>query len=109
MVVRGQTAVVPPSTINSIPLTKLESSEARNRATVAILLRAAVLSPWDQRLPRVHRGLRLVVEQLLLFWRDNLARGQHVDPDPAVLQLGQPHAGVGMQRSLARRVHTPVG
>jgi hypothetical protein len=28
--------VVPPSTINSMPLTKLESFEARNRATVAI-------------------------------------------------------------------------
>jgi hypothetical protein len=35
-VVPSQTAVVPPSTTNSIPLTKLESSEARNNATVAI-------------------------------------------------------------------------
>ena len=33
---RSQTAVVPPSTTNSIPLTKLESFEARNNATVAI-------------------------------------------------------------------------
>ncbi len=32
---RGQTAMVPPSTTNSIPLTKLESFEARNNASVS--------------------------------------------------------------------------
>src|SRR3954454_22423947 len=70
------------------------------------LLGAAHLSPRDQGL---ELPLRLLVEQFLLLRRGDLAGGQHVHPDPPVLQLGQPHAGVGLLDGLARRVHAPPG
>src|SRR3954465_460212 len=61
------------------------------------LLGAAHLSPRDQGFELPHRRL---VEHLPLLRRGDLARGQHVDPDPPVLQLGQPHAGPGLLHGL---------
>src|SRR5699024_12023980 len=55
------------------------------------------------------RLLGLFVEQLLLDRGGDLSRTQYVDPDPPVLELAEPDAGVCAQRGLAGRVDAPVG
>src|SRR6202162_1688289 len=78
----------PPSTDNSTPFTKLESSEGRNNATVAISSGRPIFPRGDQGFEHLPR---LLVESLGIRCVD-LTRAQHVHPDIPALQFVEPRA-----------------
>ncbi len=103
---RGRPHNDPPSTASTLPLTKLEASEARKTAAPAISSGSATR---PRALARVNRSLSSGLQQHSGECGANQARSDGVDPDAPGAELAGQNPGHTDERGLAHAVGTDQG